>query len=380
MTEGNSAARRKANRAASRVPAAPDRTVATGASRAHHRGMRSVTAGLWLGFVGLIGAASAQDPAAGATPPQQPAPKRSLGAPVDGVVAPVNDSGLLTSQIRTLAASRLRALRAQGGMRPEDELAVLERTLDGEIDRYRLALAAKTMSPLPPEQLEDILRREFERDRQEQVRDLGSLTRFSDELKRVGRTWPMHQREQRIQKLYELADEFAVGRRLMGQTRHFLTPGMLQKEYEANRDLFVRPGMATVVQVRFSGPDAEKNATAAAAAWRNEEITARALAERFPDAIGVGAEIAVDKLATELAPVKEFALAGPAGAVSSPVLHRGAFVIAKVAQFAPARNDAFIDPTVQEQLRDLCTQKIIVEFREQAAERAKQRTEVWRAQ
>jgi len=35
---------------------------------------------------------------------------------------------------------------------------------------------------------------------------------------------------------------------------------------------------------------------------------------------------------------------------------------------------------VQEQLRDLCAQKIIVEFREQAAERAKQRTEVWRSQ
>lgn len=342
--------------------------------------MRSVTAGLWLGFVGLLGAASAQDPAAGTAPPPQPAPKRQLGAPVDGVVATVNDSGLLTSQIRTLAASRLRALRAQGNVRPEDELAVLERTLEGEIDRYRLALSAKTLSPLPPEQLDDILNREFERDRQEQVRDLGSLTRFSDELKRVGRTWPMHQREQRIQKLYELADEFTVGRRLMGQTRHFLTPGMLQQEYEANRDLFVRPGAATVVQVRFSGPDAEKNAAAAAAAWRSEEISARALAERYPDAVGVGAEIGVDKLAAELAPVKEFALAGPAGAVSNPTPHRGAFVVAKVAQFAPARNDAFTDPAVQEQLRDLCTQKIVVEFREQAAERAKQRTEVWRAQ
>lgn len=344
--------------------------------------MFSVTAGLWLGFVTLIGAASAQDPGAGTAPQQspQPAPKRPLGAPVDGVVATVNDSGLLTSQIRTLAASRLRALRAQGGVRPEDELAVLERTLDGEIDRYRLALAAKTMSPLPPEQLDEILRREFERDRQEQVRDLGSLSLFSDELKRVGRTWPMHQREQRIQKLYELAEEFAIGRRLMGQTRHFLTPGMLQKEYEANRDLFVRPSMATIVQARFSGPDAEKNAAAAAAAWRNEDVSARALAERYPDAVGVSAEIAVDKLAAELASVREFALAGPAGAVSNPTPHRGAIVIAKVAQFAPARNDAFADPTVQEQLRDLCAQKIIVEFREQAAERAKQRTEVWRSQ
>lgn len=345
--------------------------------------MRGVTAGLWLGFVGLIGAATAQDPAG--APPQQPAPnappkQRTLGTPVDGVVATINDSGLLTSQIRTLAASRLRALRAQGAVRPEDEMAVLERTLDGEIDRYRLALSAKTLSPLPPDRLEDILRSEFERDRQEQVRDLGSLTRFSEELKRVGRTWPMQQREQRIQKLYELADEFAVGRRLMGQTRHFLTPGMLQQEYEANRDLFVRPGLATIVQARFSGPNAEKDAAAAAAAWRAEDVSARTLAERYPDAVGVGSEIAVDKLSAELAPLKDFALAGPVGAVSEPVPHRGAFVIAKVAQFAPARNDAFTNPTVQEQLRELCTQKVIGEFRSQAAELAKQRTEVWRAQ
>jgi hypothetical protein len=359
--------------------------------------MRSVTAGLWLGFVALLGAASAQEPPPAANPPaaptgqgeqqqQQPAAQptaprpRTLGVPIDGVVATINDSGVLTSQVRTLAAPRLRALRAQGGGSAEDERVLLERALDAEVDRYRLALAAKTLGPIPPDRLEDLLRADFERERQEQVRDLGSLTRFSEELKRVGRTWPMYQREQRIQKLYEWAEDLAVGRRLMGQTRHFLTPSMLQKEYEANRDLFVRPGAATIVQVRFSGPDAEKQAGEAAAAWRNEELTPRALASRYPGAVGVGAELDANSLSAELAALRDFALQGPASAVSNPVAHRGAFVVAKVAQFTAARNDAFSDPQVQEQLRDLCTQKVVQEFRDQAAQLAKQRTEVWRSQ
>lgn len=338
--------------------------------------MRGVTAGPWLGCL-LFGAALA----AQQTPAAAPRGQRLDGAVVDSVVATVNDSGILMSQARTLAAPRLRALKAQGRISREDEQFVIERAIDGEVDRYRMALAAKSFAggSLPPEQIDRYVDMSFERDRDEQIRELGSLTAFSDELKRIGRTWAAEQRDRRMEALFDIAQELTVRKKLAGQSRAFLTPKMLRQEYDDNRSLFVAPAAATIVHLRFSGPDAEKHALAAAEFWRDAalDIDLRDLAARYPGATAVRTEIDAEKLAAELAPLSAFALAGPRGAVSAPVPVRGGFVVARVNQHQPARNDDFRDPKVQQQLRELCTDKLVAELREQANAMARQRTETW---
>ena len=315
-------------------------------------------------------------------PAQAPAPEpaRPFGDFVDGVVATVNDASILRSQVRTLAAPRLRALRAEQRVRPQDAIALERAVAEQEVARHQLALAAKSFATatLTPDRIEEYLRSNAERDRQQQVAELGSLTAFSEELKRVGRTWQTQQAERRIDQLHDLAEDLAIGRRLGGQTRAFLTPTMLRRAYETHRDAFVAPARAAIVQVRFRGPDAATQAAAAAAAWRQEEVDARTLAARYPGALPVSVELEATSLAADLAPLQAFALAGPQGAVAEPLgLPGGAFVVAKVSRFVAARNQSFDDPEVQQILRNQCTEDLIGELRAAAQQTAAQRTEVW---
>lgn len=326
----------------------------------------------FLGVAALAAIASA------ALPAQDP--PRPYGDFVDGVVATVNDASILRSQVRTLAAPRLRALRAEQRLRPQDAIALEREVAAREIARHQLALAAKSFATatLTPDRIEEYLRSNAERDRQQQVAELGSLTAFSEELKRVGRTWQTQQAERRIDQLHDLAEDLAIGRRLGGQSRAFLTPTMLRRAYEQHRDNFVAPARATIVQVRFRGPDAEAQANAAAAAWRQEDVDARTMAARYPGALAVAFELDANNLAADLAPLQTFALAGPQGAVAAPMaLPSGGYVVARVSRFTAARNQAFDDPEVQQSLRNQCTEDLIAELRVAAQQTAAQRTEVW---
>ncbi|MFN6144906.1 MAG: peptidylprolyl isomerase [Planctomycetota bacterium] len=326
----------------------------------------------FLGMAALAASASA------ALPAQDP--PRPYGDFVDGVVATVNDASILRSQVRTLAAPRLRALRAEQRVRPQEALALERAVAEQEIARHQLALAAKSFATatLTPDRIEEYLRSNAERNRQQQIAELGSLTAFSEELKRVGRTWQTQQAERRIDQLHDLAEDLAIGRRLGGQSAAFLTPTMLRRAYEANRDNFVAPARAAIVQVRFRGPDAAAQAAAAAAAWQTEEVDARTLASRYPGALPVSVELDATTLAADLSPLQGFALAGPQGAVAAPLaLPGGAYVVAKVSRFIAARNQQFSDPEVQLILRNQCTEDLINELRAEAQRTAAQRTEVW---
>lgn len=320
--------------------------------------------------VAFVAVAAAQE--------RKPAPV--LGVPVDAVLATVNDSAILASTLRMLAAAKIRSIESQhGSISNGDREAIFRDVLEVEIDRHRLAQSAKSLGPLPPEQIDQIVQGEFERDRQEQVRDLGSVNELSREMKRIGRTWPTYEREQRIDKLSEIAEELAVRRRLARQENLFLTPRMMRETFERNRGRFEREAAAKIVQVRFTGANAQANAEAAAAQWRKEEIEARQLASRFEGAVAVG-EVIASSLSAEMAALTSFALAGPEGAVSAPVPVGGAFHVARVTAFISARNGKFEDADVQREVRDICFQQVFGEFKAQAMERARQRTEVWRLQ
>lgn len=314
------------------------------------------------------------------TPAPAQAPTSDRPVLVDGVVATVNDSAILITTVRTQANGRLNALQQRFGQLTGQMIeAEMQRALDSEIERHSLAHAAKSIGKFTPEQIDQIVQSELERDQQEQIRGIGSINAYSRELKRLGRDWPTYEHEQRIDKLFDIAEELGVRQRLARQTNLYLTPRMLRETYAANRDQFVRPALASVTQVMFTGPDAEAAATEASTTWRLQPMTARQVADKFTDrgAIAVG-EMLTTELAGGLAEIRAFALAGPQGAVSPPIKFGNSWRVARVGEFRPARNAAFEDPATQDELRSLCSRKVIDEFREQYLERAKQRTEVWR--
>lgn len=345
--------------------------IAVGGGRPHHRGMRIASLALTLGSLALLAEARAQG--------QSPTPP--LGQRVDAVIATVNDSAILFSTLRMVAIGRIRSQEKElGPLTPADRDQIFREALEAEIDRHRMAQSAKSLGPLPPEQIDQIIQGEFERDRQAQLRDLGSYNELSQELKRIGRTWPTYEREQRIDKLSDIAEELTVQRRLARQANLFLTPRMLRETYEKNRARFLRDAAAKVTQVRFTGPDAQAAALAAAEMWRREpQLEARQVAARHPGSLAIPEVVAKD-LAAEFAPVTTFALAGPEGEVSAPVAVGEAWFVAKVTAHVAARNGKFEDADVQEEVRNICYQQVRREFLAQAMVRARERTEVWRLQ
>ncbi len=313
-------------------------------------------------------------PAQADAPAPAPAPKPVL---VDTVVATVNDSAIMWSALRTNTYGRLRTLEARyGRLRPEDIERVSREELDELIDRNTMAQAAKTFGVFTPEQVETFFRRDLERDEQEQIRDFGSHQAWNQALQNAGRTWQTYVNEQRVDKLANYAEEFSVNMRLQRQSNLFLTPRMLRETYEREKSRFVRPAEALVALIVFPGPDAAAKAAAAAAAWQQEDLTSSQLAARYPGAIAPPNAVA-SSLIPELA---QWAIAGPQGIVSTPIERTGSVQVAKVVSFLAARNGRFEDLDVQDELRLMCGRGVIEEFRKQALERARQRTEVWRTQ
>jgi len=298
---------------------------------------------------------------------------------VDGVVATVNDSAILWSELMTVAAGRVRSLVSSGARltrADEDQVLLTER--EKLIDGRQMALSLKSLGVVTPDQVESLLRSELEREKQEKVRDLGSVPELSRALKEEGRTWPTYEREQRLGKLGQFAEEFAVHQRFQRNSSLLLTPRMLRETYEKQKEAFVHPAQATVAMVEFRGADAEARATRAAAAWAIQDLTSRDLASRHFGSIPYP-EQRSSALADFLKPVAEFAEAGPTGHVSPPLACRDSWFVARVVEFHPAANGRFEDPLVQARLRLICQNRVLNEFRQQAMERAKVRTEVWRS-
>lgn len=293
---------------------------------------------------------------------------------IDTVVATVNDSAILHSELATLTAGRLRTLEASGRtVRPEDRDAIYADELRSRIDHHTWAQAAKTFGYVAPEQVEAWFQRELEREEQNQVRDLGSYQAYTRALQDQGRTWPTLVRQMRVDKLAGIAKDFSIEARMQRQANLYVTPRMLRETYERFRPQFVHDAEARVALLSFRGPQAAENAAKASAIWRAEDLTARALAQRFPGATvleGVTASALIPPLST-------FALAGPVDRVSDPIPHEGTLQVAKIVLFAPARSGSFEDPAVQLELRDICDRLVRTEFALQALRRARQRTEVW---
>jgi hypothetical protein len=297
-------------------------------------------------------------------------------------MATVSDSAIMMSSLRDLMASPIRtALQRGARLTKEDQEFLFEKTLNEEIDRRRTAQATMSIGTWTPQQVEDIVRSELARDRQEQLRNLGSLTAMTQEMQRRGRDWPTMEGEQRVDKLNELFNELTVTQRLWRKQNLYLTPRMLRETFASDRyrPRFRRDAAALVALVAFTGADAKARAEAAAAAWQKEELTPMQLSARFPGSASAG-EVPAASMMQELGDIATFALAGPRGAVSAPVLMNGKYYVGRVVDHVAARDAKFEDPAVQNELREICFDQVKAEFRRQALERARDRTEVWAPQ
>lgn len=356
--------------------------VATVPTLPHHRAMRSLSL---LLFAAAAAAQVETPPPAPPTPPAASQPPaagaRSRPLPIDMVVATVNDSAILLSELRSVTLGTIRSLRASGRIvSPSDESLLLLRELKGLIDKRRLALSIHSMGIYTPEQIDGYVKSVLEQERLEKQRDVGSMLGLSQALKDEGRTWPTYEREQRLEKLSEFAEDATVRRRLGSSNGTlFLTPRMLRETYEREKAAFVHEPRWRVAMIEFTGPDAKDHAVGTAAAWPLQTIGARELAASIPGANSlreIGDEVV---LADHLQPVAEFAKKGPAGAVSPPLELRGSWYVVRVVQYLPAENGRFEDPEVQARLRQVLQNRVRTEFEKQAIDRAEDRTVVWKS-
>lgn len=333
--------------------------------------MRRTAAWLLTGATTLF----AQTPTA--SKPQGPPP-----IPVDRVVATVNDSAILMSELRTQAAGKIRGAESRLGRRlqPMEVVALLKAELVPMIESHAMAQAAKTLGFMTPEQVEALFLDEMKREEAEQVRDLGTWQEFSKELQRQGRTWQTYVRERRVDKMKEFAEDFAIRSRLQNQSNLFLTPRMLRETYQLEVARFVHGPRAAMVLINFEGDNASTSAAAAAELWQKEDLNGQELLARFPDAKGTTIElnsITEESRAALVTELYDFAMAGPAQRVLPPSQQGGTWRIAKIMAHDPARNGRFEDADVQNVLRDICHRGVIEELRRQATARSMQRTEFW---
>lgn len=294
---------------------------------------------------------------------------------VDSVVASVNDSSILQSKLFLASISTINGAEAQGRRLTLNDVRNLTlNELRKMVGSYQMAQSARSFGNFPPEQFDAILKDQLDRDKQERVRDLGTEFAFSEELARTGQTWQTYEDDLRIEKLTMLAEQFAIYERLRKQSNLYLTPRMLRETYEEHEDKFERPASAEVGQIHFSGPDAEKNALAAAAHWRSYNWTAKEVAAKYK-----GAQPLFPLPASSLgSKLKEFALAGPAGKVAELIRNPdGSVRLAKIMRHVAAAGGGFENPDVQAQVRQFAKNKLHFEFRAQALRRARERTRVW---
>lgn len=317
-------------------------------------------------------------------PPSQTSPPAGRGlVPIDRVIATVNDSAILLSELRSLAAGQVAALEQRLGrpLSQQETEEAYRRVLLPLIEKHAMAQAARTFGILPPEQVEAIFKSELAREEAEQMRDYGTWQQFSkDHLELSGRTWQAYVRERRVEKMRDLAEEVAVHMRLAQQRNLYVTPRMLWEAWQEFQGEFQHGPRADVGIVSFEGPDGETHAHAAAALWREQSLNPQQLVDQLAVPRATAqlrrdlSDASRGKVADEIV---DFALPGPLHAVSAPFRLGSAWRVAKVLYHAPARNARFEDAEVQAELRQICQKGVIEALRRQAVERAMQRTEYW---
>ncbi|MBL8726350.1 MAG: hypothetical protein JNK49_20065 [Planctomycetes bacterium] len=312
--------------------------------------------------------------------PAQDSPGRLLQ--VDRVVATVNDSAILLSDLRRLAAGQIAATEQRLGrpLAPAESNAILARVLAPLIEKHALAQAAKNFDYMPASQVEALFQSEMSREANEQIRDLGTEQAFAAELANSGHTWQSYTRERRVDKMQDMALQLAMNARFAQHHNLLVTPRMMKEQLAAQRHLFEHGPRAELAWVTFQGPNAREEAGRAAELWRAENLTAQQVADRFQAAkataqVGLRVTDETKQRLDEL--LVQFALGNPAGTVSPPLRLGGDWRVLRILETQAARTADFADPELQATLRNLCMRAVLDDYKQQATARAMRRTESW---
>jgi hypothetical protein len=330
-----------------------------------------------LGAVWFAVAATGQQP-------QQPQQRNIVV--IDEVVSTVNDAAILASTVERTAGGAIRARELELGRSLTEAETLKERlkVLAKLIDEHSMAQATKTLGVLPPGRVEEVVQERLKQATREQVRQLGSELRFTQELKAQGQSWPSWERDQRLKIMSELAEGIAVWGRLQYQQNLFITPRMMREFYHKNRLQFVHGFLSTVARIGFFVEgDREAvlaGARKAAELWRTESLTSTEMTARFPaaraqpDLIDIGPDTPPDRVPQY---VLDFA-ANQAGTVSDPVaVGENSVFVMKVLDHHEATNASFEDPQVQAAIRHALEQGVIRRLRDEAIQRSRDRTYIW---
>lgn len=341
--------------------------------------MRTVVVGLLLSVTLATGPMLAQGLEPAAAPQGRGEQKRATSSErlfVDSIVASVNDSSILQSKLFQAAAGEIAGRELEGGRMSLDQIKALTiAELRNLVSDYQMAQSARSFGNFPPDRFDAILNSELDRDQQDRVREVGTPIAFSEELRRTGQTWQTYRDNLRIEKLTSLAKSFAIYERLNKQANLYLTPRMLRETYQEVRSKFVREASAQIDFIVFQGADARAKAEAAVEHWRTYNWTAREVAQKFSPGATPGITLQARSLPPEL---RAFALAGPTGKVTDPIREaNGSYKVAKIVEHITARDGHFEDPEVQAEVREIARRKVILEFGQQAQQRARDRTKVW---
>jgi hypothetical protein len=316
---------------------------------------------------------------------QNQAPNRSLVL-IDEVVGTVNDAAILRTTLDKAVSGSIRGREQELGrpLTEQEALPLRRQALMKLVDEHCMAQAARTLGVVPPARVEEIVQDGLKRATREQIRQLGSELRFTQELKDNGQSWPTWERDQRLRIMSELTEGIAVWGRLQQQHNLYITPRMMREFYYKNRLHFVHPPTATVARIGFIvDTDRDKvlaSAREAAELWRKESLSSTELAGRCK---GARAQADLIDLCPEIPPsgvpqdVIQFA-GNPAGTVSDPVMVGDSSIfVMKVVDRREGVNGSFEDPGTQAEIRRSLEQNVVSMFRREAVQRSRDRTYIW---
>jgi hypothetical protein len=303
---------------------------------------------------------------------------------VDGVVATVNDTVILQSELISQVNGDIRTREARTGTKVTDAQreVFMQEARKQLVWRAAMAQGAKTLGIIPSQRVDELVQDMMREDERQQQRDFGSLMRWSEAWAQQNLTYDSYEREQRTAKMYELTQQIAVGGRLQNQLNLFITPRMMREAWRQTQASLAST-MAIVAVVGFSGRDDKTRALAeeAARVWRAEQLTETELAARFRDRVAtvpMKTAIASSNRPKDLPKeLIDFGLAGPLGNVSEPFAAETSFQVWKITDYAGGQQKSFDDPETQTQLRRLLEARVVDKLRDDALRRCMARTQPW---
>src|SRR5262249_46784526 len=119
---------------------------------------------------------------------QEPLPDLRQLVPIDRIVATVNDTPILQSELNTESQGDIRTEEAARGRKltATERQQLVDLNLLRLKERAVLAQATKTLGLAPPEGIEQGFRQYLHDEEERQRREFGSMTKYSQELARQG--------------------------------------------------------------------------------------------------------------------------------------------------------------------------------------------------